>query len=321
MADTRQTAVAIRSPFADRQFGSSEEASRTYDLHIQEVTELVPTKVKQAYAQVTENENNRFLLKAALAGGAAIGIGYIVLQLIGILFAAAAALSIVGGVAWWWKFKLPGKIARAKHARMLEIQKAYNEYVEASQAEKNRHLAALKSEARNNPIEQLQAYLLSKEQQLKAYQGFVTQVGTQVKSAGDMLAERKRAKPGRDYSKKDEALAAMNTAYQFHRNKSEQGRQALEALKEAVDDAKFDYQFGQVGQAAMQQMQALEGQDLLNEMLAAESFASVRDNFNLVFSEIEVQVGTINSSKQIDFGEGITLDVSNIHIPSTSKAK
>lgn len=215
----------------------------------------------------------------------------------------ALSVLLVGAlVAWKW---VPNLFLRVE-----------NRVREANQREQNRHLAALKAEARKNPIEQLQNYLQLKAQQLSSYEVFVVQVGTQVRSIGDMLAARKREKPNGDYVKKDEALVAMQRAHQFHLGRAEAGRKALVALKEAVEEAKFDYEFGQVGQAAMRHMQALEGQELLNEMLAAESFASVRDNFNQVFSEIEVQIGSINSAKQLDFGEGVTLDVSGIHIPT-----
>lgn len=220
----------------------------------------------------------------------------------GVGLAALAALLVGAGVAWRW---IPNLFLRVE-----------NRVREANQREMNRHLAALKADARKNPIEQLQNFLQLKAKQLSSYESFVAQVGAQVRSIGDMLFVRKRERPNRDYTKKDEAFAAMQRAYQFHLGKAEAGRKALVALKEAVEDAQFDYQFGQVGQAAMRHMQALEGQDLLNEMLAAESFASVRDNFNQVFSEIEVQIGTINSAKQIDFGEGVTLDVSGVHIPT-----
>jgi hypothetical protein len=223
----------------------------------------------------------------------------------GLGLAALAALLVGAGVAWKWT-----------HNLFLRVE---NRVREANQKEMNRHLAALKAEARENPIDQLQNYLQQKARQLKAYQEFVAQVGAQVKSAGDMLLGRKRLKPDRDYAKKDEALVAMNKAYQFHLSKAEAGSRALEALREAVDDAKFDYQFGRVGQAAMQQMQALEGQDLLNEILAAEAFDSVRNDFNQVFSEIEVQIGSINSTQQLEFGEGMALDLSGIHIPTTKE--
>lgn len=220
----------------------------------------------------------------------------------GIGLAVLAMLLIGAGVVWKW---LPNYFLRVE-----------NRIKEANQREENRHLEVLKAQARRNPIEQLQNFLRLKENQLSSYESFVAKVGAQVRSIGDMLNERKRVRPDRDYTKKDEAFKAMNKAYQFHLGKKDAGRKALAALEEAVEDATFDYKFGQVGQDAMRHMKALEGQDLLDEMLADESFSSVRDNFNLVFSEIEVQIGTINSSKQIDFGEGVVLDVSDVHIPT-----
>lgn len=220
----------------------------------------------------------------------------------GFALVAVGALAVGGYLTWR---RVP-----------LWIQRNENSITEASNRERNRHLTALKQDARTNPVEQLQNYLLSKKGQLDKYMDFVKQIGSQVKSTSDMLDERKRQKPDKDYSKKDQAVNAMGKAYQFHLQKVEAGKKALNDLKEAVEDAQFDWKFGQAGQAAMQNMKALEGQDLLNEMLASESFDAVRTNFNNVFSDIEVQIGTINSSKQLDFGEGIVIDVSNVKIPT-----
>lgn len=215
---------------------------------------------------------------------------------------AIGALLVAAGVVWKW---VPHIFRRVEHR-----------IIEANQKEMNRHLAALKAEARKNPVEQLQNYLFQKQAQLRAYKEFVSQVGSQVKSAGDMLSARKKKRPAVDYSKKDAAMQQMQAAYQAHLQKSKEGEESLVELKEAIEDAKFDWEFGTIGQAAMQQMQALEGQDLVNEMLAGEAFDAVRTKFNRVFSDIEVQIGSINSSSQIEFGEGFAFDVSAFHIPS-----
>lgn len=262
-------------------------------------------EVRKHFAKIISDK--LFVRKVLFGAGAVVGLA-VLLPVIGMAVMAGFGLAALA-------LLLVGAGVANRYLPVLWL-KVENHVVELEQREANRHLAALKAEARQNPIEQLQNYLQLKARQLSAYQEFVVQIGAQVRSAADMLEERKRLKPGRDHSKKDEALAAMRTAYQFHLDKSEKGKKAMAALEEAVDDAKFDHQFGKVGQAAMQQMRALEGQDLLNEMLAAESFASVRDNFNQVFSDIEVQIGQINSAKQLDFGEGVTLDVSSIHIPT-----
>ena len=220
----------------------------------------------------------------------------------GIGLIAAGTLGLCGFFAWR---RIP-----------FWIQQHENSLFEANQREMNEHLKRLKQEARRNPIEQLQNFLTLKEQQLKAYKNFVSQVGGQVKSAKDMLDDRKKQKPDKDYRKKDEAVLSMDKAYAFHLSKVEAGNKALADLREAIEDANFDWKFSQAGQLAMQKMQDLEGQDILNEILASESFDAVRNNFNQVFSEIEVQIGTINSGNQLEFGENVSINLSAYHIPS-----
>lgn len=286
------------------------------------ITQLYGTAVQSAQQHYTAilNKNITSQRTIAVIGGAlaVVAVGSVAVVLIqavvatAVLGITAGALGIGGFTAYK---KLPRWLASIENRERERILVEQNRHIEALNAERNRHLATLKAEARKNPIEQLQNYLQDKDRQLRSYQKFVVEIGTQVKSTADMLADRKKAKPDRDYSKKDQAVTAMNAAYQFHLGMVGKGKQALEKLTEAIEDAKFDYKFGQAGQAAMQNMQALEGKDLLNEMLAAESFDSVRDTFNSVFSEIETQIGQINSNNKLEFGEGIAFDVSNIQIP------
>ncbi|NRR31773.1 hypothetical protein HSX11_16465 [Oxalobacteraceae bacterium] len=58
----------------------------------------------------------------------------------------------------------------------------------------NRLLAARKAEARANPIEQLQNFLMQKRERVRAFKGAVVQIGAQIKSMSDMIDERKRQK-------------------------------------------------------------------------------------------------------------------------------
>ena len=287
-----------------------------------EIVQVTNTGSSRAVATTFKNElevqehftriiNNKVLMrKFAFVGGSLLGLALLwpIIQaamFAGLGLAAIAVLHVSAGAA---KRYLP-----------VLWQKVEGHVIELQQREANRHLAALKAEARKNPIEQLQNYLMDKEQELRDYQDFVSDIGAQVKSAQDLLKDRKRQKPDRDYSRKDEAMAAMNMAYEFHLGMAKKGVKALDALREAVDDAKFDWKFGQIGQGAMQQMQALEGKDLIDQILAAESFDSVRTNFHKVFSDIEVQIGKINTSQQIEFGEGMAFDVSQLNIPLKEK--
>lgn len=280
--------------------------------------DVMEAQVRQTYQGIISKKlaTKHFIFAAGgVVGLLAVGTVVIMVLQTALTIAALGALSgtlALGGLIVYKK--VPRWILSIENRERELITTEENRHIEQLQQECNRHLAALKAEARKNPTEQLQNYLQQKALQLKSYMEFVAQVGGQVKSAVDMLNERKKQKPDRDYSKKDEAIKQMQSAYSYHLTMVDKGRIALDNLREAVEDAKFDWKFGQVGQAAMKNMQALSGQDLLNEMLASESFDSVRENFNQVFSEIEVQIGSINTANQLDFGEGVTLDLSAVHI-------
>lgn len=225
----------------------------------------------------------------------------------GMAIVAAGALAMGGFLAWK---RIP-----------LWVQKNENSIKEANQIELNRHLASIKSEARANPIEQLQNYLIQKREQLTSFKSAVGQIGAQVKSLGDMLSERKSKKPDGDYSKKDAALHAMSDAYESLKKKSEAGEAAIRQLGEVIEEKKFDWKFAQAGQNAMQHMRAMSGQEILDEMLAGEAFDSIRENFNRVFSDIELEIGNLNNQSQLSFEEGMSIDVSAIHIPEVQSVR
>lgn len=215
---------------------------------------------------------------------------------------AAGSLGLAGFFAW-------------KRIPFL-IQQHENSLILANQKEKNELLAKMKEEARKNPIEQLQNYLTLEAERLIEYMKFASGVGTRVRTAKDMLDKRKQQKPDKDYSNKDLAIKEMEKVYNFHLGKVEEGNKAIDDLKEAIEDAKFDISFGEVGQLAMQNMPGLGGQDILNGILASEAFDEARKRFNQVFSEIEVQIGTINSGNKLEFGEDMSINLSDYRIPS-----
>ncbi|CUI05914.1 hypothetical protein BN2497_6605 [Janthinobacterium sp. CG23_2] len=185
----------------------------------------------------------------------------------------------------------------------------------------NRLLAARKAEARANPIEQLQNFLLQKRQRVVAFKKAVVNIGAQIKSMSDMIEERKRQKPGYDASRQENAVKAMKEAHVLLVVKYKNAELALVQLSEVVEDKKFEWRFGQAGQAAIQNLNATSGQELLNQMLADEAFDSVRDNFNQVFSELEMEAEKLSSAKELSFDDGMSIDLSAIGIGSTEKVR
>lgn len=183
----------------------------------------------------------------------------------------------------------------------------------------NRLLAARKAEARANPIEQLQNFLLQKRQRVVAFKEAVVRIGAQIKSMSDMIEERKRQKPGYDATKQENAVKAMREAHRLLVDKYKNAEQALEQLSDVIEDKKFEWKFGQAGQAAIQNLNATSGQELLNQMLADEAFDSVRDNFNQVFSELEMEAAKLSTAKEMSFDDGMTIDLSAIQISANDK--
>ena len=185
----------------------------------------------------------------------------------------------------------------------------------------NRLLAARKAEARANPIEQLQHFLLQKRQRVVAFKQAVVRIGAQIKSMSDMLDERRRQRPGYDTARQEKAIKAMTEAHALLVVKYSNAELALAQLNEVVEDKKFEWQFGQAGQEAIRNLNATSGQQLLDQMLADEAFDSVRDNFNQVFAELELEAAKLSTAKALSFDDGMSIDLTSIQCDITEKAR
>ncbi len=173
-------------------------------------------------------------------------------------------------------------------------------------------LAARKAEARRRPIEQLQNFEAKKREQVRIYKQAVSSVGAQIRSLGDMIKERKRTKPGSDTSSQEEAIGKMRQAHEIMLKKGERAEEALAQLHELIDNKQFEQKFAEAGNAAMQALNTTSGQALFDSMLADEASSAIRDNFNKVFADLEVEARSLNAQDKIDFGAGQILDVSSV---------
>lgn len=178
----------------------------------------------------------------------------------------------------------------------------------------NKLLSLRKAEARKNPIEQLQNFLGEKAIKVRDFKAAVTAIGAQIKSMQSMLDERIRTKPNYDASKQKKAIEAMTDGHALLVTRYKDAEAALVQLREVIEDQKFAWEFGKVGQAAISQLNAASGEELLNEMLADEAFSSVRDNFNQVFAALEMEAVKLSNTASIPYDDGMTLDLSSINL-------
>lgn len=185
----------------------------------------------------------------------------------------------------------------------------------------NRLLAARKAEARANPIEQLQHFLLQKRRQVNEFKAAVVGIATQIAGMGEMIAERKRKKPQYDASKQEAALRAMQDAHKALVRKYQSAEASLEELSDVIEDRQFEYKFGQAGKLAIDSMSASGSQGLIDQMLADEAFDSVRDNFHQVFAELELEAARLSTAKQLAFEEGMHIDLSSINLATPAHVR
>lgn len=178
----------------------------------------------------------------------------------------------------------------------------------------NKLLSLRKGEARQNPIEQLQNFFIQKREKVNQFKSAVTQIGSQIRNLTSMLAERRRAKPNADLSRQEESLEAMKKAHSALVTKYQNAEKALVELQEVIEDRKFEWNFAKAGQQAISAMNATSGEDIINLMLADEAHASVLNNFNSVFADLEMEASKLSTANQLDYGNGITIDVSAIKL-------
>ena len=178
----------------------------------------------------------------------------------------------------------------------------------------NAVLKLRKAEARGNPIEQLQNFLRQKAQQVADFKAAVAQIGGQIRSLEDMVAQRKKERPGYDATAQERSIQAMRDAYDTLKSKYINAEKALADLKLVIQDKEFEWKFSQAGQQAMQTLNATSGKELMEAMLADEAFSSVTDNFNKVFADLEMEAQHLTTAKQLSFDSGMTIDISAINL-------
>ena len=231
---------------------------------------------------------------------------------IGVVVAAVAAMALIAPVIWMAASAGIGLIALGVIGivgfGLIQMIPYFGQKIE------NSVLKLRKAEARGNPIEQLQNFLRQKAQQVADFKAAVSSIGAQIKTLEDMVAQRKRERPGYNAAPQEVSIAAMREAYTALKGKYINAESALSDLKLAIQDKEFEWKFSQAGQAAMASLNATSGKELMEAMLADEAFSSVTDNFNKVFADLEMEAKHLTDVKQLEFASGMTIDVSEINL-------
>lgn len=159
----------------------------------------------------------------------------------------------------------------------------------------NRLLQLRKSEARTNPIEQLQNDCLRREERLQSFRRALVTIGGQIESMREMVQERKDKAPYHVLDKQERAIERMDQFYRANITRLDEAQQALEAFRTQVKQKVFEWEFAQAGQVVMAALNPSEMQDLMQDLLSDEALRSVQNRFNMVFAELDVDLHSINA--------------------------
>ena len=165
----------------------------------------------------------------------------------------------------------------------------------AAQKLENRLLKMRKSEARANPIEQLQNDCLRREERLQSFRRALVTIGGQIENMGQMIAERRHLDPHHVLDRQERALHRMQQFYQANIRRLDEAHRALEAFRHQVKQKMFEWEFAQAGQVVMEALNPTEMEDLMQGLLTDEALNEVQSRFNRVFAELDVEMSSIDS--------------------------
>ncbi len=159
----------------------------------------------------------------------------------------------------------------------------------------NRILKLRKTEARNNPMEQLQNEVMRRGERLQAFRKALADIGGQIESMTQMLDERRHRDPGHVLERQDRALVRMQQFYTANLKRLNEAQGALESFQHQVKQKVFEWEFAQAGQVVMSALKPNEVDQLMQELLTDEAIRSVQTRFNTVFAELDVQLCSIDA--------------------------
>ncbi|MBK6594641.1 MAG: hypothetical protein IPG23_19140 [Burkholderiales bacterium] len=155
-------------------------------------------------------------------------------------------------------------------------------------------LAARKSEARRNPIEQLQNEVLRRADRLKAFRGALVKVGGQIESIEQMLDESRNRDSSHVSVAQESALARLQEFHSINLGKLREAHNALKEFQDTVKRKESDWRIALAIGDASEMMDPNATGNLMQDLLTDTALRTVQDRFNCVFAELDVQMSSMD---------------------------
>ena len=271
-----------------------------------EVVNIRPQSEQEIISKFDGQLKNQLLLKRSMivGGGVLALVGTLPLLLMavqaGLALVALGGLALVGIFA---KFRLP-----------VWIMQIENRAREAIQSEKNRHIAALKAEAKKNPIEQAENELIRRTDQYNKAKAAIGAIGAKVSAFEDKLTKNKQKNPTMDFSSEQRALEKMRQFYEAKKGTLTSANTALAELRKAIDQAKIKWDFAKDANDAFAAMSATDKDAILGGILTEVAFDSVTEEFGKIFAKLDVEATELSDKSALTF-DNSKLDIADISIP------
>jgi hypothetical protein len=146
----------------------------------------------------------------------------------------------------------------------------------------------------------------------------VEAIGGKVGAFKSKLDKTKKERPKYDLLQETAAYERMKEFYDNRKVRLETAFVKLAQFHDKIEEANTKWEFQLAANEAIRAMNATDQETKINEILTEVAFDSVQQEFDAVFARLDVDAAEINASRALEFGQGVTIDVSAIHIEQSS---
>ena len=185
----------------------------------------------------------------------------------------------------------------------------------AMQKLENRVLHARKSEARTNPIEQLQNEVLRRAERLQSFQRALVIVGGQIESIGQLLVDRRHRDPTHILDRQERALHRLQQFHSVNLGRLNQAQTALDEFRFTVERKESEWRIALAIGEANEMLDPNATENLMQDLLTDTALRSVQERFNCVFAELDVQMSSLDGPARKFLDDQNVQGMGALHFP------
>ncbi len=292
----------------------------TSELSVKNAFALAEKNVEKSFVEMTRTLITKKEFSKKMQFGLAIlgtiALGFVAMQIVGALIAGSLAFGAAVGLWYFWEYRLPLIINRAKSELITQGREASLREKEKLRQIEIDHIARLKAMAKRNPIEQAESEYLNRGERFNTFKSALEKIGAKLKATDSKIARKKLEPTSKnfDFRQIETELGKANAWYKDRLDRLATAKIALVAFHNKLDEARFKWEIQLDMNDAIRSMNATDRDSKINEMLVEIAFDTVQKEFDTIFAKMEVDAAEVNSTKELRFGS-ISIDTSDVNVP------